>query len=112
MAKQVIVLTVSQQDAFTLVVNYLLWLTTTSPVPKPNFNSVWTGPSSAETAALQAGTTVEFQKTRNFPPTATKSQIEALLQADFTAAQTALTAAIPSGQFYGVFFDSVTGWSA
>jgi hypothetical protein len=112
MAKEVIVLTVSQTDSLTLAVNYLLWLTTTSPIPKPNFNSVWTGPSAAETAALQAGTTIELQRTRNFPPTATKAQIEALLQADYTAAQAAQNAATPSGAYYGIYYDSVSGWSA
>lgn len=112
MSKQVVVLDISQVDQFNLNVRYLLWVTTTKPIPKPSISSQWTGASASEVTALQAGTTVEFQRTRPFPPSATKAQIQAILQADYAAAQAASDAATPSGQFYGVFFDSSTGWSA
>lgn len=66
-AVQVIVLNVSDAGSNNITYNYLCWLTPPNPLPNPSFASAWkalgssTGPTGAQVAALQAGTTIERQ---------------------------------------------------
>lgn len=116
MAKQVVVLESNQLDPLTMNVRYLLWITKTKAIPLPNAVSQWTGANASETQALKDGTVVEIPKSRTFAVSGTaaalKSQIQSVLAADYTATQAASDSVTQSGQFYGVFFDSSTGWSA
>jgi len=113
-AKEIIILdTNSFQTTNTIVVRYLLWLTTTTPKPSsPNSpTSLWSGASGQENAAILAGTTVEILRTTTLSSTITKAQLEAAIQNDFTTTQAAFSAAPAPGIFYGVAYDG-TGWSS
>ena len=103
-AKQIIVLSVDT-DPGQIRVNYLLWITTASPIPLPGAVSQWKGASPAENAALAAGTTVEIQRTLGVAAGTSKASIQAQLQAIFTQTQNVTTA-----QPTGCFFDG-TVWS-
>ncbi len=110
-AKEVIVLEISETSQSEITIRYLLWLTTTVPVARPSATSQWSGASASEIAAIAAGTTIEQVRSKTFPGTLTKAQIQAILAADFAAQQAQLAAVTQPGQFYGVYFDG-TGWSA
>jgi len=113
-AKEIIILdTNSFQTTNTIVVRYLLWLTTTTPKPSsPNSpTSLWSGASGQENAAILAGTTVEILRTTTLSSIITKAQLEAAIQNDFTATQAAFSMAPAPGIFYGVAYDG-TGWSS
>lgn len=114
MAKQIIVLVTGKGPGGDTLVNWLFWLAVAAgrELPLPGAVSAWTGASVAENAAIAAGTVIEVAHAAQYPANFTKSQIEAKLSAQFTTEQAALTAAPNPMQFFGVFFDSVTGWSA
>jgi hypothetical protein len=113
MAKQIIVLDVDGiSRGGEITVHYLLWLTTALPVAKPGIQSQWSGASGAEVAALAAGTTIEEGYSRSFPISYTTAQIKAYLNAHFASRQNFLTGAPQPGEFFGVFYDSGTLWSA
>ncbi len=80
-----------------------------NPVPVTNATSAWQGASAPDLSAIQAGTIVEVVKGFTFPNATPAATIKSTLQSAFTA----LAAGLPSkGLYYGIFFDSVTGWSA
>lgn len=113
MAKQVIVLSVDAKSSPAIInVRYLLWLTTPSPVPAPNFISQWTGIAPQETTDIQAGKIIEEGYNQPFPSTLNHDQIETFLLAHYQARQTFLALTVQPGAFYGTFYDSGTGWSA
>ncbi len=113
MSKQVIILEIGARPQLSLVsVHYLLWLTTANPIAQPGLTSQWVGASATENAALAAGTTVEESYTIQLPFGLTKAQAEALLNLHFTARQNEFGAQPQPGALFGIFFDSVTGWSA
>lgn len=109
MAKQVIVLSILTPNGAEIQVNYLLWLTTTAGM-NGIANSAWNGASAAEKAAIQSGTTIEVIRSKTFPNTATKTEVQVQLQKDYIAQQAALANSVQPGQFFGMFMDS-TGWS-
>jgi hypothetical protein len=109
-AKEAVVLTINTTQPGAILVQYVLWLTTLSPVAKTNATSSWTGASTQENAALAAGTTIEFLRSDSFPSTFSEASIEAFMAADFAATQSALAASTQPGQFYGIYYDG-TGWS-
>jgi len=113
MAKEVIVLRVdSKTIPGSLIINYLLWLTTTSPVSAPSFTTQFPGATAGEIAALQAGTTIEESYSVPFPNSLTKAQVELFLQSHASSRQAAFSAGTQPGAFFGTFFDSLTGWSS
>lgn len=113
MAKQVIVLSVDAKSLPAIInVRYLLWLTTPTPVPAPNFISQWTGILPQETADLQKGGIIEEGYNQAFPVTLNHDQIELFLLAHYQARQNFLASTVQPGAFYGTFYDSGTGWSA
>lgn len=103
-AKQIIVLSV-ETDPGQIRVNYLLWITTASPIPVPGAVSQWKGASVPENAAIAAGTTIEIQRTLAAPQGTSKAAIQTQLQNIWTQTQNAATA-----QPSGCFFDG-TVWS-
>lgn len=110
-AKEIIILTT---DPFlsnsTISVNYLLWLTTSTPSAVSTL-SAWKGASTQENSAILNGTTVELSRSVTFSTTITKAQLEAAIQQDFATQQAAFSAVPPPGAFYGVCFDGI-GWSS
>lgn len=112
MSKQVIVLNVEQTVPGLTQVRVLFWLTApvTAPILMPGISSMWPGASAAENTALQNGMTVEEEYTFHFAGTKTKAQIEADILAAFQSRQTTFTAN-PPGAFFGLCYDSATGWS-
>lgn len=113
MAKQIIILDIGSNPSQSLVsVHYLLWLTTANPVAKAGAVSQWLGASVAENAAIAAGTTIEESYTILLPIGLTKAQAEALLNLHYTARQNEFGSQPQPGVLFGIFFDSVTGWSA
>jgi len=112
MAKEVIILEVNTNTPNQMAVHYLLWLTSTKPVPRPNFNSQWTGASAGETSALQAGTVVEESYSVTFPQSFGTGNIKTFVQDHYNDRQAYFTSQTQPGQYYGVYYDSSTGWSA
>ena len=108
-SKEVITLNVRNEVPGYNSVTFLLWLPTAFPVPT-TASSLWTGASTAENAAIQAGYLIELVKTDDFPVTAAKAQIEGYLQLEFTAALAVLNASAGPGAYYGIYFDG-SGWS-
>lgn len=108
-AKEVVILSVSNQSGG-INLRYILWLTTTQPVPSSGTVSQWTGASVQESSALTSGTTIEIGKSQFFPSSLSEAQIQAFIASDFSAQQTAISSAIQPGQFYGVYYDG-SGWS-
>lgn len=97
-AKQIIILSAAN-DGTSIQVSYVLWITTSSPVPVAGNGSVWKGASAAENAAIIAGTTIELQRTAGFAIGTTKAAIQAALQTIWTQMQN-ITTVQPNGCFY------------
>ncbi len=113
MAKQVIVLDTNASDGGFISIRVALWFPMTNPIVQSGtLDSVWPGRSQAEVDALRAGTVKEEVRIFQFPIATAGAVIKSALQADYTARAAFLAAQPPVGQFFGVFFDSVTGWSA
>ena len=114
MAKQLIVMRVAKGPGGDNNVSFLMWLAVASgrEVPIPGAVSQWTGASAAENTAIAAGQVIEEPYSIQYPVTMTKAQIEADLVSRFTARQAQIAALPNPNQFFGVFFDSATGWSA
>lgn len=109
MAKEIIALDQSQAGTGMFTVRVAFWVTMAQPVPVPNATSAWQGASAGDLAAIQAGTILEVVLGFTFPNGTPAATIKSVLQSAYTALQ----AGIPSkGQYYGIFFDSVNGWSA
>ena len=115
MAKEVIVLTVTADTFGQTVVNYLLWL----PVPNgqqialgTNVQSAWIGASSAENVAIQQGTVIEEAYQVKYPNTYSEVTIEADLVARYASRLAVFQARVNPLAFYGIYYDSATGWSA
>lgn len=89
-------------------VNYILWLTTTSPVAT-TIQSLFKNASVAENTAITAGNFIEVPRSEFFPIGTTLANAELVLQNDYTQQQQALAGSVQPGQFYGNFFD--TGWT-
>jgi hypothetical protein len=90
-------------------VNYVLWLTTTSPVAGTGISG-YTSATSQEKAALQLGNFIEVGRSEFFPLSTTLANAEAQLQNDYAAQQSQLASSVQPGQFFGNFYDG-TGWT-
>lgn len=89
-------------------VNYLLWLTTQSPVAQTGRTSAWPQAANEEVTGLVNGNFIEVQRQQFFPLGTTLANAEAQLVNDYNTQQSLLASAVQPGQFYGNFFD--TGW--
>ena len=96
------------------IVNLLFWLAVTvgQEIPIANKVSAWSGASTAENTALAAGQVIEEAHSVSFPSTITKAAAETELANEFTARQTQITNQLNPNLFFGVFLDSITGWSS
>jgi hypothetical protein len=90
-------------------VNYVLWLTTTTPVPGSG-SSAWTSATTAQKSALSAGYFIEIVRSVIFPFGTTEANVEAQMQNDYVAQQSALASSVQPGTFYGDVYDG-TGWT-
>lgn len=109
-AKQIIVLGQSQNGT-TVTISAAFWYPITTGALAQTKGSVWTGASAAENTAIQNGTVLEEVQNFTFPVNTTATTIKDVLNKAWTQRNTALGGVGPN-QFNGIFFDSVTGWSA
>lgn len=105
MAKQIIVLDVTDQGGY-VKVNVAFWFPVTgTAIPRTNAQSAWKGISAQELSDLTAGAFTEETNVFTFPHGTSKATVEANLVALFNARLAALSALAPINAFYGVFFD-------
>lgn len=116
-AKQIINIgSSSNPQAGLVTINYLMWFTTTVPVPLTcNLGatkdqcpaSVWASASAAENAAIVAGTTVEVYGQVTVPANTASATIQANALAQYQATQAGYAGFLLSG--LGFWYDR-TGW--
>jgi hypothetical protein len=108
-AHELIFLQESMNTAGNIVtIPYLMWLTTTNPVANSALTSQWSGASTAQIAAIKAGTTIEVPMTISLPVTSfTKGDAQSIAQLWFLGAETALINGIQPGQYFGQYCDAV-----
>lgn len=110
-APRITILDVQQPNSAQQSIHYLLWLTTTKPIPRSGAVSAWVagagsaGASDAQNAAIAAGSFIEVNLTQTFPAPMTTTQIQTFLQNDYTARQAALVANTQPGTYYGSTWD-------
>jgi hypothetical protein len=109
-AKQVVVQGVVQNGT-QITVTAVFWYPITSGALARTAGSVWTGASAAENTAIQNGTVLEEVQTFAFPVGATTATIKDVLNKAWTQRNTAIGGVGPN-LYNGIFFDSVSGWSA
>lgn len=110
MAKQIIALsktTNGAQDTFMIA----FWYAITSGAQTRTSGSQWSGASAAENTAIQNGTVMEEVTSFSFPVNAAAATIKDVLNKAWTTRNSEINGIGPN-QFFGVFFDSSTGWSA
>lgn len=116
MARQITVLDQNDDKVTgTRRVTCVFWLTISAPtnrVPKPAFSSKATAVTGPEQADLESGLVREEVQVFEFPTSYTTTQMKALINARYTDRATAVAAESAVRQFYGVTYDSVSGWSA
>lgn len=110
MAKEIIVLTQSTNGTN---VDYRIafWYPITAGVATTSLGSVWAGASAAENNAILAGTVVEETFSYAFPVGTPATAIKPVLQQVWID-RNAQIGGIGPNIFFGVFFDSISGWSA
>lgn len=113
MAKQIIILGVSDSPDKYIEVRYVFWFsvaTAANRVLRPNVVSAWAGASAVEVAQIQSGEIVERTGGHTFPQGTAAAAIKATLLQKWQNEQARF---LEPGQFSGVFFDPVSGgWSA
>ena len=113
MAKDIIILDVNAGDGGFNTVKCCFWIPNPNPVPRPaGVTSAYANADASEVAAIQAGSVIEEVRSFSFPNTLSQAQVEANLLAMYNARKTWYAAQVPPGKFYGIYHDSVTGWSA
>jgi hypothetical protein len=89
-------------------ISYVLWTTTTAPVPCPLCSSVYTNINAAQLAAIQAGTTVEGVGSFGISNGETTAQMNAAILAIYAAAQSTVSQGL--SQYVGWCYNGA--WSA
>jgi hypothetical protein len=115
MAKQVIVLESNPADGGFINIRAAMWYPVTAgqEVPIPTLTkSAWAAASAQEVSDLQAGRVIEEVNAYKFPNSYSTATIKTELQSIYNARKAYLATVPFQGQYYGVFWDSVTGWSA
>jgi hypothetical protein len=110
MAKEIIVLT-QATNGTTVDYKIAFWYPITSGVATTTLGSVWSGASTAENNAILAGTVIEEVSSYSFPVGTPATAIKPVLQQVWTDRNAQINGIGPN-VFFGVFFDSVSGWSA
>lgn len=115
MARQITVLEQFFGDAGTRIINLVFWYpiaVQAARVPKPSFKSAAPTVTPQEQADLEAGVVREEVLSMQFPTSYNTTQLKAEINARYTDKATAVATEPAVRAFYGVLFDSVTGWSA
>jgi hypothetical protein len=101
-AKQIIELSsVANPMPATVTMNYLFWFTTMYPNPLPaNTQSAWSGASSAETAAIVAGTTVETVGQMTVGAAMPAASVTSQIVSQYNAMQTGFAGYLLAGGYY------------
>jgi hypothetical protein len=81
----------------TVTLNYIMWFTTSLPNPLPGGASQWPNASTAESAAIAAGTTVEFIGQLSLPANTSASAAQTAVQTQYTTMQAAFTNFLMAG---------------
>lgn len=111
MAKEIISLGM-QNDGLRMTVRVAFWFVITSGAqPNLNISSAWSGASASDNTAIQAGTILEVVDSFSFPNGTPVANIKAYLQQEWSNRNAQIGGVGPNNTL-GVFFDSVTGWSA
>lgn len=110
MSKQIIVLDQNSGEVGTFSLRVAFWIPQNPALPNPGITaSSWSGASNPELVALQNGTILEVVRAYTFPIATPVATVKSTLNAAYAA----LVAALPSkSAYYGVFYDSVSFWSA
>lgn len=111
MAKQIIILRVTKGPGGDDNVSYLFWLAVASgrEVPGVNPTSAWSGASLLENTAIANGSVIEEPYSRQYPVSATATQIRNDLVAKFNARQAEIAALPDPNKYNGRFYDPATG---
>lgn len=110
MAKQIIVLGVAQNGT-QMSVSAVFWYPIASAALTRTAGSVWAAASVAENQAIQNGTVLEESQNFPFPVGTATTTIKDVLNKAWTQRNTAIGGVGPN-LYNGVFFDSVSQWSA
>jgi len=115
--KRVIALSV-QPNGSSIIITAAFWYNITSGItPKPTASSQWIaspnspGASTADNTAIQNGTVIEEVELFPFPLGVQPTTIKDVLVSRWTVRNGELNGQGPD-IYYGIFNDSVTGWSA
>ncbi len=110
MAKQIVVTSYSQNDT-QFTIGCVFWYPITIGARTQTAGSSWSGASPAENAAIQAGTVLEEGQSFTFPVGTLVATIKDTLNKAWTQRNTAIGGIGPN-QYFGVFYDGTTLWSA
>jgi hypothetical protein len=108
--KQIIVLP-KQTSGATDVLTVAFWYPISSGMQPQSSGSQWTGASAAENSAIQAGTVKEEVEAFSFPVNSAPATMKDVLNKRWAVRNGELNGIGPN-QYFGIFFDSVSGWSA
>jgi len=122
MAKQIVLLDISENQPGIVNIRCVFWLPVTSGYPSPSFVSSYLDINNTDPAvltALQAGTILEEVHVFQFPTGSIATSwttVELIIKAFYDSRKNyreGVTSALPDpGSKYKIFNDSVTGWSA
>lgn len=107
MSKQIIALSKTESGIYTTF-QVAFWFPITTGVQTQTNGSVWTGASSTENAAIQAGTVREKVESFSFPTGASAAVIEGFLLQCWTNANAQINGVGPN-QIYGSYYDPAAG---
>jgi hypothetical protein len=105
-AKQIVALAITLPP--TQVATFVCWLQTSTPSPRGG-GSNWAGASTAEAAAIAAGTTIEVPQSYSVVPGTTTTDFKNYAQRTCSNLQSQLNSGVAPGFLLGNFFDGV-GW--
>ena len=108
--KQIIVTSYSQSDT-QFSIGCVFWYPITVGAKSQTAGSSWSGASAAENQAIQNGTVLEESASFSFPVGSAVTTIKDYLLNAWTQRNKALGGVGPA-EYFGVYDDSVTGWSA
>ena len=115
MAKQIIVLETNPEDGGFNDMKVVFWFAVPANrlVPQPQITfSAWDGATAAEIQAIKDGLVYEDVQHIRVPSSYTPTELKAVLNKAYTD-RAAFLGALPfKYQYKGIYFDSMTGWSA
>lgn len=110
MAKQIIVLGKSTNGPFDNY-QFAFWYQITTGAKAQTGGSVWPGASAAENTAIQNGLVLEEVENITVPVNSATTTVKDLANKRWTTRNGEVNGIGPA-QYNGVFFDSISGWSA